>query len=196
MKADIDIVTVAHRPDTMAMAEEMLGTVAALEPTANLILVDNTVHNRGFSAGCNLGAARGSAPIIGLLNPDTVVLGPFLADVQRIFTDPQVVITGNRFNKPQFELDIWGCRDWVVGATFFVRRDFWESEGGFDEQFWLYFEESDLIRRAQAAGKRVRSYELALQHASPSNDPIADVRIKQEWFDRSAKRYYDKWRGR
>lgn len=191
--AEIDIVTVPHRPETRVLAERMLSVVAALEPTACRILVDNIPVNRGFAAGCNLGAAQGTAPIIGFLNPDTIVNGPFLADVKTVFMDDSVVITGNRFGKPQHELDVWGCKDWVCGATFFVRRDFWEAEGGFDEQFWLYFEETDLIRRAQMAGKRTQSRELLLAHASPSDDPETDVTLKHYWFSVSGQRFYRKW---
>jgi GT2 family glycosyltransferase len=33
-----------------------------------------------------------------------------------------------------------------------VRRDCWHSLGGFDEDFFLYYEDVDLCRRARAAG--------------------------------------------
>lgn len=43
----------------------------------------------------------------------------------------------------------------TLGAAFVVRRDVFESLGGFDESFFLYFEESDLCWRAWLAGHRV-----------------------------------------
>jgi GT2 family glycosyltransferase len=42
--------------------------------------------------------------------------------------------------------------DWVSGACMLVRRDVLESTQGFDEGFFLYFEEIDLCMRAAALG--------------------------------------------
>jgi N-acetylglucosaminyl-diphospho-decaprenol L-rhamnosyltransferase len=42
--------------------------------------------------------------------------------------------------------------DQVMGAYFLVRRSLFESLGGFDERFFVYFEEVDLSLRARQAG--------------------------------------------
>lgn len=42
--------------------------------------------------------------------------------------------------------------DQVIGAYFFMRRSVFEALGGFDERFFVYFEEVDLARRAAKAG--------------------------------------------
>lgn len=44
--------------------------------------------------------------------------------------------------------------DQVIGAFFLVRRDLFEKLGGFDEQFFVYFEEVDFSHRAQQIGWR------------------------------------------
>lgn len=41
---------------------------------------------------------------------------------------------------------------WVTGCCLLVRRDCWRDLGGFDEDFFLYYEDVDLCRRAHAAG--------------------------------------------
>ena len=48
---------------------------------------------------------------------------------------------------PRADADI---ADWVVGAAMVVRRDAFVQIGGFDERFFLYFEETDLCDRLWA----------------------------------------------
>lgn len=45
--------------------------------------------------------------------------------------------------------------DYVTGACIVLRRDAFEQIGGFDENFFLYYEEIDLCRRLHAAGWHV-----------------------------------------
>ncbi len=45
--------------------------------------------------------------------------------------------------------------DWVVGACLMMRTDFYQSLGGFDPRFFLFFEDIDLCKRCWAAGKKV-----------------------------------------
>lgn len=44
--------------------------------------------------------------------------------------------------------------DWTEGSSLMIRREALEATGGFDETFFLYFEEIDLCRRAARAGWR------------------------------------------
>ncbi len=63
-------------------------------------------------------------------------------------------------NEPPFETT------WVSGAALMVRRSVFEELGGFDPRFFLYFEETDLCKRARAAGHQVWAVgESRAQHA-------------------------------
>lgn len=42
--------------------------------------------------------------------------------------------------------------DWATGACLLIARDCWAAMGGFDERYFLYYEDVDLCRRARTAG--------------------------------------------
>jgi len=80
--------------------------------------------------------------------------------------------------------------DWVSGACLMTRRDVFEQLSGFDEGFFLYWEDADYCSRAAAAGLR-RMYvpSVSVRHAtarSSSRDPAPAIRA----FHRSAYRLY------
>ena len=45
--------------------------------------------------------------------------------------------------------------DWVAGGCLLMRRDLFLQLEGFDDHFFLFFEDTDLCRRVQQLGKTV-----------------------------------------
>lgn len=140
-------------------------------------------QNVGFAAGNNHGAARATGSILVFLNPDTTpqpgwlsaLVGQLVADqsvgltTSRILLaeDPQLVNTcGNTITWTGLTVcrglgekaDQWQDASEVAavsGAAFAIWRDLFQTLGGFDEAFFLYYEDTDLSLRAQLAGYRV-----------------------------------------
>lgn len=80
-----------------------------------------------------------------------------------------------------------GPVDQVIGAFFLLRRGLFERLGGFDEGYFLYFEETDLARRARDAG--LRSYHLrpALVHhvGQVSSRQLGGARLRHSLCSRT-----------
>ena len=70
-----------------------------------------------------------------------------------------------RFDRTWSDPDLPATVDWVPGAFALIPRALFQQLGGFDERFFLYYEEVDLCRRIQRAGYRVMYRpELRVQH--------------------------------
>jgi GT2 family glycosyltransferase len=75
--------------------------------------------------------------------------------------------------------------DWLAGASMMMRAQTLEEIGFFDEKFFLYFEETDLCRRAALAGWPtvfVRDSEV-VHIGSVSTGMKAWGRVPEYWFD-------------
>jgi N-acetylglucosaminyl-diphospho-decaprenol L-rhamnosyltransferase len=82
--------------------------------------------------------------------------------------------------------------DWVAGTCVLIRASAFRDVGGFDERFFLYWEDADLCYRLRARGGRI-TYEPAavLVHSLGKSSARARARSLVA-FHRSALRYYGK----
>lgn len=73
---------------------------------------------------------------------------------------------------------------WIVGAAMFVRREALRAIGGFDENIFLFFEETDLCHRAILAGQPpvwVPEATVTNLEGSSSGTPMARMNYFREW---------------
>lgn len=87
--------------------------------------------------------------------------------------------------------------DWVSGCSLMLRTTMLERVGLFDEGFFLYFEETDLCRRARDAGYRsLYVHESVVRHVGGASTGIyaRDRPAPSYWFD-SRARYFRKHHG-
>ena len=90
------------------------------------------------------------------------------------------------------------CRvDWSAGASMMIRMEVLDRIGLFDEGFFLYYEETDLCRRAAEAGWQTHYVveSLVLHIGSVSTGMKEWKRAPDYWYD-SRRRYFEKHHGR
>ena len=80
--------------------------------------------------------------------------------------------------------------DWISGACFMTRRDVFEQMGGFDEGFFLYWEDADYCRRIANAGfRRMYVPTASVRHIGGRSAEYSLARAIRA-FHRSAFRMY------
>jgi N-acetylglucosaminyl-diphospho-decaprenol L-rhamnosyltransferase len=167
-----------HLPDAPVAIREHAGSphdAAALEQLAAghsaPVRVEHDPSNPGFGAGCNALAASSTADFLLFLNPDTelvswpwnatspppagTVVGPLMVD-----SGPPGEHYGRRYRIRDEVARSWLRRQpqrpdgsgYVSGAALLVERAAFGQIGGFDEGFFLFYEDIDLCLRANAAG--------------------------------------------
>ena len=80
--------------------------------------------------------------------------------------------------------------DWLSGACMLARRVVLQSVGGFDERYFLYWEDADLCRRLRARGYQVRYVPTAtaIHRVGHSSRGVREAAIRA--FHESAYLYY------
>ena len=150
--------------------------VAERYPWARLLA---SAENAGFGRACNQGARAARGELLVFLNPDVIVTPDWLAILARHMREhPDAGIicptTLNADERPRtndqrpFREEtpgpsslVFGLSSGVAdtaavpGCAMMVRRAAWQQLGGFDERFFLYWEDTELCWRAWLLGWRV-----------------------------------------
>ena len=141
-------------------------------------LAEYPQSNLGFGTGVNLGAeaafASGATHLL-ILNPDAVIdaaaVQALLArslespgalycprilrpDGSTWFGGSDLHLADGRLRNPS-RRDGSPYEPWLTGACLLVDRELWERVGGFDDDYFLYWEDVDLSHRVLAAGGRL-----------------------------------------
>lgn len=149
------------------------------------IKIINNPENRGYAQACNFGAKEASGEILFFLNADTEFTTSAVDDIVQKLSDSMIgivapkLILPNGENQPWsvgYEITLWDIIrnnlgltrsrklwqaiettdvDWVSGAAFAVSKKTFNECAGFDEKFFMYFEDVDLCKRIRKLNKKI-----------------------------------------
>jgi GT2 family glycosyltransferase len=147
-------------------------------------------HNGGFGAGVNAGIRRSLADGAGsvlLLNPDVRLTPDVLAALREHVEREPMSLVSPRLVSPDGDVEFAGSMlnlsdgriggrlrstaaadviAWLPATCLAAHRDLLEQVGGFDEQYFLYWEDVDFSYRCSLAGAQLAVREdLAVVHA-------------------------------
>ena len=150
-------------------------------------IVKNT--NIGYGRAANIGLSMVKTPYALLLNPDVVIKGEAMKTILDCAgRHPEAGIIGGRmFHKANgriiyeraYDFDEHGfCySDWVIGALMLLRMEAFRRVGIFDEEIFLFFEETDLFMRFERAGFRIGVCRDAMAEHSLGNTAPPSLRV-------------------
>ena len=169
-------------------------------------------ENNGFASGCNRGAAIAKGDWLLFLNPDTHLttseIESFVRTVEKQnFDAASPLQTTENYFKPlptplTLLIEFSPLRRWIrlskqkqhtlFGGCLLMKRSAFNSLNGWDEDFFLWFEDSDLTKRLYLNNYRIGWVPLTYTHSGGSSFKHVDNRMKKRWFFSSMNLYAKK----
>ncbi len=175
------------------------GSVALLRSTfGNKIELIESPSNLGFGRANNLAALKVKTDYLLLVNPDAQLLTPdFTSELIAFMVQhPAVGIAGpiiqeplkrrkivppkrhypfqDRLRDKTFLQHLPGQYAWLLGACLCIRSDLYQKIAGFDPDYFLYGEDTDICLRARKAGFEIGYCEEAkLTHVGGASEVAA-----------------------
>jgi len=175
--------------------------------------------NLGFASGANAGALMANSGVLAFLNPDIrCYSGSFQDGIRSFQGNDRLGIAGATLLGATGVPEEWSrgrfldfsllirqnlfprafCQgnsdtDWVSGGALFIKRDLFRKLGGFDEDFFLYFEDMDLCKRAAKEGYAVRSLESP-RFLHFGGRSFSSRRAQKKHYADAQRRYFEKHR--
>jgi N-acetylglucosaminyl-diphospho-decaprenol L-rhamnosyltransferase len=184
-----------------------------------------SAENVGFGRACNLGARAAAGEWLLFANPDIElerVPSHLRRDARAYGLGAGVVAEDGGVHRPAVraeatvvedvfaqlltrflprEVSRWAPKRrhparWASGAVLLCRKSEFLSLGGFDERFFMYFEDRDLGRRYRDCGYRLRAeLDLRASHGHGASSPSVASWIRELWSLTSWIEYRGIWHG-
>jgi GT2 family glycosyltransferase len=204
--------------DNFPFGDDAFSSIASEYPDVTVI---NNPSNGGFGQGNNIGVKNSTGEYLLFLNPDIELIEPiFSFAVDKFECKQKLAAFGMTLCNEEgqackqsygflpedsgrvkqilfnclikfFNITPKGIYPW--GADIFIRRSVFEGIGGFDEKYFLCYEEPDLIRRIPAHFK-VQIFKNKIIHSGGHSLKVEEPIKVMNWFFKSEQYYFDKYK--
>jgi GT2 family glycosyltransferase len=152
------------------------------EKYKNLKVIIN--DNKGFGNAANIGALKAKTKYLLFLGPDTKLENKAIKNIIKIaknFNDNFGAILPSDVNKKvKTILEVKRSRG---TALIFIKKDTFLKVGLFDESFFLYYEDNDLLERILKKKQKIYEVPIKFQHSYGSHDKKyhEPIEINRHW---------------
>lgn len=175
--------------------------------------------NAGFGSGVNLGATQATGDWLCIINPDTRIQGDIhtlstidkntkligLALVNQEnqiqayqygdFPTPKSIISKRAKKQWQNPTQDTITTDWISGGSICIEAKLFRELRGFDERFFMYYEDIDLCYRAKQAGHQAYwTQKITIWHYEGGSESKI-MNIKKRYYE-SQRQYIAKYYGK
>jgi hypothetical protein len=211
---NLDVLLTSNVPERSVIQSEGLKSVRQY---------DNP-HPQGFGSNHNAAFKHCGSPFFCVANPDIHLLSDPFPELLACMDDPKVGLVTPRVLDPEGNLEdsaryfptpvglaakmlgmdqgrypltsqAPGAVDWVAGMFMFFRAEAFRDIGGFDDRFFLYYEDVDICARLWQAGWKVMLHPgVSVYHAAQRTSRRSPRYLA--WHLSSMARYFAKHWGR
>ena len=189
----------------------------------NIVVIRNE-ENMSFLQSCNKAANHAKGSYLHFLNNDTYVHENWLSSLLKLYeSDEKTGLVGSKLVYPDGKLQeaggiIWfdasGMNygkfadaekpefnyvkevDYVSGASMLIKKEIWQSIGGFDKQYSpAYYEDTDLAYHVRAVGFKVlyQPKSVITHYEGVTNGTVKTSGVKKYQSDNQIK-FFEKWK--
>jgi hypothetical protein len=201
-------------------ASEDVSSEKLEQELGNKIKLIKNKTNAGFGGGNNKGASVARGDFLLFLNSDTIIKEDIFSDCLEIFKrnkDAGIISPGLKINKDSYQPFAFGSfptlrrlvarsgkkeikkikkgdileTDWVSGCALMIRKDLFRKIKGWDEGYFLYYEDVDLCKRVKKEGyKVIVNLRVDLLHLGGKS--LGENKKRKKHYYTSQDRYFKK----
>jgi len=208
MNNEVTIILVSHKSKNL-----VLNFIKNFYTKYNILIIDNSndidlknilekkypeitiriIENNGYASAINYGSKLVKTNYFLISNPDIEGLTPInidkFLDVAKNLND-NFSLLGPRYigadkkshiqSNPKIEI---AEMKFISGACMFFKKEIFDKLGGFDENFFLYFEESDFCLRAHKINKNYQINTIEVKHNVGSSVKVENADEKNNLIE-------------
>ncbi len=178
-------------------------------------------ENKGFGSANNQGAKTAKGDYLFFLNSDTIIKSNILIELDEFINKNQdvgvvapklLLENGNeqpfafgdyprvlniileKFKSPSVYKNIPFEVEWVSGAALIIKKNLFNKIGGFDENFFMYFEDIDLCKRVKDLDYKIMvNPRISITHLCGNS--IKFFKKRKNYYYKSQDYFYNKYYG-